>query len=162
MKISFSPPYIDESVEKEVLESLRSGWITSGPKLKALEEEVENYTGANSCVCVNSWTSGAIMMMKWFGIGEGDEVIVPAYTYSATALAVLHCGAKPILVDIGDDFVVNADHISKAITGKTKAVIPVDIGGWPVDYDSILDVLHEKSSNSKQIILGKNSLAGYC
>lgn len=160
MKIPFSPPFINESVEREVLESLRSGWITTGPKLKSLEEEVETYTGAQACVCVNSWTSGAIMMLKWFGIGEGDEVIVPAYTYSATALAVLHCGAKPIMVDIGDDFVVNAELISKAITNKTKALIPVDIGGWPVDYDAILEVLKEKihlfeAKNPRQNQLGR-------
>jgi dTDP-4-amino-4,6-dideoxygalactose transaminase len=160
MNIPFSPPFINESVEQEVLESLRSGWITTGPKLKALEEEVETYTGAQACVCVNSWTSGAIMMLKWFGIGEGDEVIVPAYTYSATALAVLHCGAKPIMVDIGEDFVVNAERISKAITTKTKAVIPVDIGGWPVDYDTILEVLKEnkhlfEAKNPRQKQLGR-------
>jgi len=158
--IPFSPPYIDSSVEQEVLESLRSGWITSGPKVRALEDEVEAYTGAQACVCVNSWTSGAIMMLKWFGIGEGDEVIVPAYTYSATALAVLHAGAIPVMVDIGDDFVVNAESISKAITSKTKAVIPVDIGGWPVDYDAILKVLKEKkhlfeAKNNRQNQLGR-------
>lgn len=158
--IPFSPPYIDSSVEQEVLESLRSGWITTGPKVRALEDEVEAYTGAQACVCVNSWTSGAIMMLKWFGIGEGDEVIVPAYTYSATALAVLHAGAIPVMVDIGDDFVVNAESISKAITSKTKAVIPVDIGGWPVDYDAILKVLKEKkhlfeAKNNRQNQLGR-------
>lgn len=160
MKIPFSPPFINESVEQEVLESLRSGWITSGPKVKALEEAVELYTGKETCVCVNSWTSGAIMMLKWFGIVEGDEVIVPAYTYSATALAVLHCGAKPIMVDIGDDFVINAESISNAITTKTKAVIPVDIGGWPVDYDAIIDVLEIKkhlfnANNPRQNQLGR-------
>lgn len=144
MNIPFSPPFVDQEVIEEVTETLKSGWITTGPKVKALEEEVETYTGTQSCICINSWTSGAIMMLKWFGIGEGDEVIVPAFTYSATALAVLHCGAKPIMVDIGDDFVVNAEHISKAITSKTKAVIPVDIGGWPVDYDAILELLKDK------------------
>lgn len=160
MNIPFSPPFIDTSIENEVLDCLRSGWITTGPKVKALEEEIELYTGAHACICVNSWTSGAIMMLKWFGIGEGDEVIVPAYTYSATALAVLHCGAKPIMVDIGDDFVVNADLISKAITSNTKAILPVDIGGWPVDYDAILEVLKEKqklfkAKNFRQDQLGR-------
>ncbi|MFT5481248.1 MAG: dTDP-4-amino-4,6-dideoxygalactose transaminase, partial [Bacteroidia bacterium] len=86
MNIPFSPPYIDASVEAEVLDSLRSGWITSGPKVQALERAVEAYMGIDACACVNSWTSGAIMMLRWFGIGAGDEVIVPAYTYSATAL----------------------------------------------------------------------------
>ena len=96
MKIPFSPPYIDEAVINEVVDSLRSGWITSGPKVKALEEEIKSFSGAKEVLCVNSWTSGAIMMLRWLGVKEGDEVIVPAYTYSATALAVLHAGAKQI------------------------------------------------------------------
>ena len=96
MKIPFSPPYIDEAVINEVVDSLRSGWITSGPKVKALEEEIKSFSGAKEVLCVNSWTSGAIMMLRWLGVKEGDEVIVPAYTYSATALAVLHAGAKPV------------------------------------------------------------------
>lgn len=144
--IPFSPPYIDESVEQEVLESLRSGWITSGPKVQALEEAVEAYTGAEAALCVNSWTSGAILMLKWFGVGPSDEVIVPVYTYAATALAVLHCGAQPVMVDVGDDFLMHADALAAAITPRTKAVMPVDIGGWPVDYDAILQVLEAKKN----------------
>ena len=89
MKIPFSPPYIDKAVINEVVDSLRSGWITSGPKVKALEEEIKVFSGAKEVLCVNSWTSGAIMMLRWLGVKAGDEVIVPAYTYSATALAVL-------------------------------------------------------------------------
>ena len=94
MKIPFSPPYIDEAVINEVVDSLRSGWITSGPKVKALEEEIKVFSNAKEVLCVNSWTSGAIMMLRWLGVTAEDEVIVPAYTYSATALAVLHAGAK--------------------------------------------------------------------
>ena len=90
MKIPFSPPYIDDTVINEVVDSLRSGWITSGPKVKALEEEIKSFSGAKEVLCVNSWTSGAIMMLRWLGVKADDEVIVPAYTYSATALAVLH------------------------------------------------------------------------
>lgn len=104
MKIPFSPPYIDEAVINEVVDSLRSGWITSGPKVKALEEEIRVFSNAQEVLCVNSWTSGAIMMLRWLGVTEEDEVIVPAYTYSATALAVLHAGAKPVMVDSGEDF----------------------------------------------------------
>src|SRR5450755_3554441 len=103
MKISFAPPYIDEAVINEVLDSLRSGWITTGPKVKALEEMIKNFCSAGEVLCVNSWTSGAIMMLKWLGVKAGDEVIVPAYTYSATALAVLHAGANPVMVDTCED-----------------------------------------------------------
>jgi len=85
MKISFSPPYVDESVINEVVDSLNSGWITTGPKVKALENEIKELCSAQEVLCVNSWTSGAIMMLKWLGVKEGDEVIVPAYTYAATA-----------------------------------------------------------------------------
>ncbi|MBC7914113.1 MAG: DegT/DnrJ/EryC1/StrS family aminotransferase [Pyrinomonadaceae bacterium] len=137
MKIPFSPPFIDQSVIDEVIDTLKSGWITSGPKVKALEDEVVKMTGTQAAVCVNSWTSGSILMLKWLGVKEGDEVIVPAYTYSATALSVLHCGATPIMVDIEDDFTISVEKIRNAITNKTKAIIAVDIAGWPCDYKSL-------------------------
>ena len=143
MKIPFSPPYIDEAVINEVVDSLRSGWITSGPKVKALEEEIKSFSGAKEVLCVNSWTSGAIMMLRWLGVKEGDEVIVPAYTYSATALAVLHAGAKPVMVDSGSDFNISVEAIRKAITTKTKAIIPVDIAGFPCDYEKIMTLVKE-------------------
>lgn len=143
MKILFSPPYIDEAVINEVEDSLRSGWITSGPKVKALEEEIRIFSGAKQVLCVNSWTSGAIMMLRWLGVKEGDEVIMPAYTYSATALAVLHAGAKPVMVDSGTDFNISVDAIRKAITTRTKAIIPVDIAGFPCDYDRIMEMVNE-------------------
>ena len=160
MKIPFSPPYNDESVEAEVLDCLRSGWITTGPKVNALEAAVEAFTGCTACICVNSWTSGAILALRWFGIGPGDEVIVPAYTYSATALAVLHCGATPVMVDVGDDFNLQPESLVAAITERTKAVIPVDIGGWPADYAAIRQVLLAKRdvfvpSNPIQAQLGR-------
>lgn len=145
MKIPFSPPYIDEAVINEVVDSLKSGWITSGPKVKALEEEIKNFSGAKSVLCVNSWTSGAIMMLRWLGVKAGDEVIVPAYTYSATALAVLHAGAKPVMVDSGKDFNISVDAIRQAITPRTKAIIPVDIAGFPCDYDRIMSLVQEQS-----------------
>jgi dTDP-4-amino-4,6-dideoxygalactose transaminase len=137
MNIPFSPPYIDEDIINEVVHSLSSGWITSGPKVKALEEEICKLTEVPRSVCVNSWTSGAILVLKWFGIKEGDEVIIPAYTYSATALAVLHCGAKPVMVDIGKDLTIDVKSIEKVITSRTKVIMPVDIAGWSCDYDTI-------------------------
>jgi len=149
MKISFSPPYIDDDVINEVVDALRSGWITTGPKVKALEEEIKNLSNAQEVLCVNSWTSGAIMMLKWLGVKEGDEVIVPAYTYSATALAVLHAGAKAIMVDSGDDFNISVEAIRKAITPNTKAIIPVDIAGFPCDYDAIMSLVKEPEVKSQ-------------
>jgi len=146
MSIPFSPPYIDDAVINEVVDSLKSGWITTGPKVKALEQEIRNFCGAREVLCVNSWTSGAIMMLKWLGVKEGDEVIVPAYTYSATALAVIHAGAKPVMVDCCEDFNISVEAISRAITSKTKAIIPVDFAGFPCDYDEIMAlVMNEKA-----------------
>lgn len=141
MKIPFSPPYITEAVIDEVTNSLRSGWITTGPKVKALEEEIKKFSGATEVLCVNSWTSGAMLMLRWLGVKAGDEVIVPAYTYSATALAVLHVGATPVMVDVNDDFNISVAAIRQAITSKTKAIIPVDIAGFPCDYDVIMQIV---------------------
>lgn len=143
MKINFAPPYIDESVIDEVVDSLKSGWITTGPKVKALEQEIKNFVNAEEVLCVNSWTSGAMMMLKWLGVQPGDEVIVPAYTYSATALAVLHVGATPVMVDSNEDFNISVEGIRKAITSKTKAIIPVDIAGFPCDYEKIMAVVKD-------------------
>ncbi len=143
MKIPFSPPYIDQDVIDEVVDSLQSGWITTGPKVKALENEIKRFTGTKEVLCVNSWTSGAIMMLKWWGVKEGDEVIVPAYTYCATALAVMHAGAKPVMVDSGDDLNISVEAMRNAITPKTKAIIPVDIAGFPCDYNAIMKLVNE-------------------
>lgn len=141
MKIPFSPPYINEDVINEVVDSLKSGWITTGPKVKALEEEIKKYSGAKEVLCVNSWTSGAIMMLRWLGLKEGDEIIVPAYTYSATALAVYHAGGIPVMVDAAEDFNISVEGIRKAISSKTKAILPVDIAGFPCDYDEIMKLV---------------------
>lgn len=145
MKIPFSPPYIDDNVISEVTDSLRSGWITTGPKVKALEEEIVKLSGASRALCVNSWTSGAIMMLRWLGLQPDDEVIVPAYTYCATALAVIWAGAKVVMVDSNDDFNISVDAIRKAITPKTKAIIPVDIAGYPCDYEAVMSLVREPS-----------------
>ena len=144
MKISFSPPFINNAVIDEVVDTLKSGWITTGPKVKYLEDEISKISGSENVLCVNSWTSGAIMVLKWLGVKIGDEVIVPAYTYSATALAVLHAGATPIMVDICNDFNISLEEIRKKITPRTKAIIPVDIAGWPCDYKEIMELVSEK------------------
>lgn len=143
MKIPFSPPYIDNDVISEVVNSLQTGWITTGPKVKALENEIKSFVGAERVLCVNSWTAGATMMLRWLGVQENDEVIIPAYTYCATAFAVLHAGAKPVLVDVDEDFNISVEAIRKAITPCTKAIIPVDIAGFPCDYDAILALVNE-------------------
>lgn len=148
MKIPFSPPYIDQAVIDQVMDTLKSNWITSGPKVKALEEEIMTFTNSKAAICVNSWTSGAILMLKWLGVKEGDEVIVPAYTYCATALAVLHCGATPIMVDIKDDLTIDPQDVRKAITSKTKAIIAVDIAGWPCDYKALNSIINDPEIKS--------------
>ena len=148
MKIPFSPPYVDQNVIDEVVDSLKSGWITTGPKVKALEAEIKKLAGAQATLCVNSWTSGAIMMLRWFGVTPNDEVIIPVYTYCATAMAVMWAGAKVVMVDAGNDFNISIDAIRKAITPKTKAIIPVDIAGFPCDYASIMSLVKEPKIKS--------------
>lgn len=147
--IPFSPPYVDDDIINEVTDSLKSGWITTGPKVKALEDEVAKYVGIDHVLCVNSWTSGMMLILRWIGVGEGDEVIIPAYTYSATALAVMNVGATPVMVDVADDFNISVAKIRNAITEKTKVIVPVDIAGWPCDYEAINTLVLEKSIVSK-------------
>jgi dTDP-4-amino-4,6-dideoxygalactose transaminase len=144
MKIQFSPPFINENVISQVNQTLQSGWITSGPKVKALESLLAEQIKTSHVVCVNSWTSGAILLFKWLGIGKGDEVILPAYTYCATALSVIQCGATPVIVDVKDDFTIDPQKINEAITDKTKAIFAVDFGGLMCDYDKIFDVISKK------------------
>jgi dTDP-4-amino-4,6-dideoxygalactose transaminase len=141
--IPFSPPLIDDDVIKEVMDSLTSGWITTGPKVKALELEVAKLTGIENVLCVNSATSALMLMLHWYGIGKGDEVIVPAYTYCATALSVMHVGAKPVMADVGKDFCLDTQKLKSLITEKTKAIIPVDIAGYPCDYNEIHKVIND-------------------
>lgn len=144
--IPFSPPFIDDDVIKEVLDSLTSGWITTGPKVKALEQEVAKLTGVENVLCVNSATSALMLMLHWFGIRKGDEVIVPAYTYCATALAVMHVGAKPVMADVGKDLCIDTEKLKPLINERTKAIIPVDIAGYPCDYDRLYEIVAETSS----------------
>lgn len=143
MKIAFSPPYIDESVVSEVTDTLLSGWITTGPKVKALESEIKQLAGSQEVLCVNSWTTGAIMTLRWLGVKPGDEVIIPAYTYCATAFAVMWAGAKPVMVDSGDDLNISVDAVRRAITPRTKAILPVDIAGFPCDYARLMALVNE-------------------
>ncbi|HLT52560.1 MAG TPA: DegT/DnrJ/EryC1/StrS aminotransferase family protein [Flavobacteriaceae bacterium] len=147
MNIPFSPPLINNAVIEEVTDALNSGWITTGPKVKRLEELVCEYTSAPNALCVNSATSGLMLALKWFGVKQGDEVIIPAYTYAATALAVIHVGATPVMVDVKEDFNISAEKVKAAITPRTKVIFPVDIAGWPCDYNELKDVVESCSEN---------------
>lgn len=140
-KLSFSPPDITQLEIEEVIDTLKSGWITTGPKTIKLEEEVKKYTEADGCVCLNSATAGMEMVLRLFDIGPGDEVITTPYTYSATAAVITHVGAKPVFADvIKGTFLIDPDEIKKKISKRTKAIIPVDVAGYPCDYDNIFAV----------------------
>ena len=120
MQIPFSPPYIDDDTINEVTDTLKSGWITTGPKVRQLEKEAADFCRVENVLAVNSATSALMIIMHWYGITRGDEVIVPAYTYCATALAVMHIGATPVMVDVSDDFTIDPVKIKQAITTKTN------------------------------------------
>jgi dTDP-4-amino-4,6-dideoxygalactose transaminase len=139
--IPFSPPRIDQKIIDEVTDTLRSGWITTGPKTKRFEKELAEWSQTPAVLCLNSATAGLEIMLRWFGIQEGDEVILPAYTYSATANVIIHCGAKPVFVDVDpDNFNITASNIEKAITYRTRVIMPVDFAGFPCDYDAITEL----------------------
>lgn len=145
MNIPFSPPDMSELEIQEVADTIKSGWITTGPKTKELERQIAAYVGVNRCVCLNSQTACGEMALRVLGIGAGDEVIVPAYTYSASASIVDHVGAKIVFVDVQEDCLeMDYDKLEEAITEKTKAIIPVDIGGVPCDYDKIFAIVEKK------------------
>lgn len=139
--ISFSPPDITDAEIEEVSKVLRSGWITTGPRTKKLENRLAQYCNTNKVVCLNSATAAEELNLRILGIGEGDEVIVPAYTYTATAAAVIHVGAKVIFIDSQIDN-AEMDYIAleKAITEKTKAIVAVDLGGIICDYNRIFEI----------------------
>ncbi len=146
--IPFSPPRIDQKVIDEVTKVLKSGWITTGPRTKQFEKELTAYCGNKNTLCLNSATAGLEIILRWFGVKEGDEVILPAYTYSATANVVIHCGATPVFVDVNaDDFNISVTNVEKAITAKTKVIMPVDFAGFPCDYDA-LNALVEKCAGT--------------
>ncbi len=145
MKIPFSPPDLTDAEIEEVASAIKSGWITTGPKTKELEREVAALCHTNKAVCLSSQTSCAEMALRLLGIGDGDEVIVPAYTYTASAEIVCHVGARLIFIDSQPDSLeMDYDAVEKAITDKTKAIIPVDIGGVPCDYDRIFSIVEKK------------------
>ena len=143
--IPFSPPDITEEEVKEVSEALLSGWITTGTKTKQLERVIADYCGVHNCVCLNSQTACAEMALRLLGIGPGDEVIVPAYTYTASCSVICHVGATPIMIDVQKDCLeMDYDQVANAITNKTKAVIPVDLGGCVCDYERIFEIVNSK------------------
>ncbi|MBS1515390.1 MAG: DegT/DnrJ/EryC1/StrS family aminotransferase [Bacteroidetes bacterium] len=154
--IPFYLPYVNDDIIDNLIETIKSGWITTGPQVKILQEEIAIITGVNHVLCVNSASSALTLALHWFGVKPGDEVIIPAYTFAATALSVLHLGAKPIMVDIKDDFCIDTANLASAITEKTKAIIPVDIAGLPCDYNEIYDVVNSKEIRSKFQPLGDN------
>ena len=143
--IPFSPPDISELEINEVAECLRSGWITTGPRTKELEKRLAEYVGTSKCVCLSSATASEELNLRILGIGEGDEVIVPAYTYTASAAAAIHVGATVVFVDSQkDNPEMDYDVMEAAITEKTKAIIPVDLGGVVCDYDKIFEIVERK------------------
>lgn len=161
--IPFSPPRIDEKIIAEVTAALQSGWITTGPRTKQFEKDITAYCGCKTTVAVNSWTTGMQVLLNWWGIGEGDEVIIPAYTYCASANIIVHSGATPVMVDVNpEDFNVSVQKVREAITDRTKAIMAVDISGYPADYDELMDLINEediksqfKPSNDLQDALGR-------
>lgn len=150
MKIPFCLPLIDKDVNQEVVSCLNeTGWLTTGPKVKLFEEEITELCKTSSTICVNSWTSGMLLLIRWLDLDEDDEIIVPAYTYAASALAVINSQVKCVFVDVSSDFTINIDEVEKAITKNTKAIMPVDLGGLPVDYISLDKLLSKESVRSK-------------
>lgn len=143
--IPFSPPDISDGEINEVIDTLKSGWITTGPKTKELERRLSEFTNTPKTVCLNSATAALELTLRVLGIGEGDEVIVPAMTYTASCSVIYHVGAKAVIVDIAEDsHEMDYDALADAITENTKAVIPVDLAGIPCDYDRIFEVVESK------------------
>lgn len=164
--IPFSPPDITNAEIEEVVDTLKSGWITTGPKTKLFEKEIAKYCNTSKSVAMNSATAAMEMTLRLLGIGEGDEVITSAYTYSASASVIHHVGAKIVLVDSEEDsFHINYDAIADAITEKTKAIIPVDIAGVMCDYNKVFQAVNKKKklykpSNKLQKAIGRVAVIG--
>lgn len=168
MNIPFSPPDISDAEVEEVAKALKSGWITTGPRVKQLEKKIAEYIGvpieAPNCVCLNSQTACAELALRLLGIGEGDEVIVPAYTYTASASVIAHVGAKIVMIDCQKDSLeMDYDAVEKAINEHTKAIIPVSLGGVPCDYDRLYKIVEKKKNlfkpnNDIQKALGRIAL----
>lgn len=144
MNIPFSPPDIGEEEINEVVDTLRSGWITTGPKTKKFEQEIAAFCNTNKAVCLNSATAALELTLHLLGIGAGDEVITSAYTYTASASVICHVGATPVLVDVAPgSYEMDYDKLETAITEKTKAIIPVDLAGVVCDYDRIFNIVEK-------------------
>lgn len=161
MKIPFSPPDIGQAEIEAVAETLRSGWITTGPNTKKFEKEISEYCHTNKAICMNSATACMEMALRFLGIGPGDEVITSAYTYTASASVIAHVGAKIVLVDVAkDSYEMDYEKLSQAVTERTKAIIPVDLAGVMCDYDVIKSIVISKRklfcpSNAIQERLGR-------
>ena len=159
--IPFSPPDISEAEIAEVCEALRSGWITTGPRTKLLERLIADRVGTEKCVCLNSQTACAEMALRLMGIGDGDEVITSAYTYTASASVIAHVGARIVLVDtLPDSCEIDYGAVEAAINERTKAIIPVDIAGIPCDYERLFEIVEKKKdifnpSGEMQAALGR-------
>ncbi|WP_295611048.1 DegT/DnrJ/EryC1/StrS aminotransferase family protein [uncultured Methanobrevibacter sp.] len=155
MNIPFSPPDITEREIEEVVEALKSGWITTGPKTKEFERRITEYCGSDKTVCLSAATTALEMTLRLLGIGKGDEVIVPAYTYTATCSVICHVGATPVMVDSQKDKQeMDYELMSNAITDKTKVIIPVDIAGILCDYDKIFEIIESK----KELFTANNDI----
>lgn len=161
MNIKFSPPDITQEEIDEVTDTLRSGWITTGPKTKLFEKQIAQYCHTAKAVCLNSATAGLELILRFLGIGEGDEVITSAYTYTASASVIEHVGAKIVLVDVDkDDFYISAANVAKAVSDRTKAIIGVDIAGVIADYDALYKIAEDnkgifKAANPVQKSIGR-------
>lgn len=162
MNIPFSPPDITEEEINEVVDTLRSGWITTGPKTKQFERDIASLSGTMKAVCLSSQTACAEMTLRILGVGPGDEVIVPAYTYTASASVIYHVGATPVMIDCKPgSYEMDYDKVEKAITKRTKVIIPVDLAGIVCDYDRIFEIVEKKrklfhpSDNPIQLALGR-------
>lgn len=169
MNIPFSPPDITEEEIAEVADTLRSGWITTGPRTKEFERQIAKWCGTERAVCLNSATACMEMTLRLFGIGPGDEVITTAYTYTATASAICHVGATPILVDTGQNsYEMDYDSLEQQITPSTKAIMPVDLAGIPCDYGRIFEIVRAKKElfcpgdNPYQAALGRILVLADC
>lgn len=166
--ISFSPPDISELEIQEVCEALRSGWITTGPRVKEFEKRLANYVHTNKVVCLGSATAAEELILRILGIGEGDEILVPAYTYTSSASAAIHVGATVKFIDSQPDSCeMDYDAMEAAITEKTKAVIPVDLGGVVCNYDRIYEAVENKRnlfkpSNDIQEAIGRVAVVADC
>lgn len=159
--IPFSPPDISQAEIDSVVEVLKSGWITTGPKTKLFEEKIANYCNVGRAVCLSSQTACAEMTLRILGVGPGDEVIIPAYTYTATASVVYHVGATPVMIDCAkDSYEMDYDQLRDAITERTKVVVPVDLAGIVCDYDKIYEAVRDRRdlfepASSLQDLLGR-------